>query len=75
MKTVALSQAINLIDQYLWIIIGIAIIIAVIKIALWVELYSNITKIKELLEEQKETNDLIAEVLNLLNNKQTDRRP
>lgn len=72
MKTVALSQAI---DQYLWIIIGIAIIIAVIKFVLWVELYSNITKIKELLEEQKETNNLIAEVLNFLNHNQTNRRP
>lgn len=75
MNTVTLSQAINLIDKYLGLIIAIALIISVIKIALWIEQYRNITKIKELLEEQKETNNLIAEVLNFLNHNQTNRRP
>lgn len=75
MNTVTISQAINLIDKYLGLIIAIALIVSVIKIALWIEQYRNITKIKELLEEQKETNNLIAEVLNFLNHNQTNRRP
>lgn len=75
MNTVTISQAINLIDKYLGLIIAIALIISAIKIALWIEQYKNITKIKELLEEQKETNNLIAEVLNFLNHNQTNRRP
>lgn len=75
MNTVTISQAINLIDKYLGLIIAIALIITVIKVALWIEQYKNITKIKELLEEQKETNNLIVEVLNFLNQNQTNRRP
>lgn len=75
MNTVTISQAINLIDKYLGLIIAIVLIITVIKVALWIEQYKNITKIKELLEEQKETNNLIVEVLNFLNQNQTNRRP
>lgn len=75
MNTITISQAINLIDKYLGLIIAIALIITVIKVALWIEQYKNITKIKELLEEQKETNNLIVEVLTFLNKNQTNRRP